>query len=148
MEAVEEAKDEGRDIAIMARTDARATLGLEEAIYRARMFADLGADILFVEAPCSEDEMEAICLKAKGCHMANMVEHGVTPLLPPSRLADLGYRIAAYPLTLMSASIYAMKKALSALKNSESFDEIIDFQELKSILGFQEYDEALSRLEK
>jgi 2-methylisocitrate lyase-like PEP mutase family enzyme len=131
----------------MARTDARATLGLNEAIERAKVFNDLGADILFVEAPCSEEEMETICIKAPGCHMANMVEHGKTPVLPPARLAELGYKIAAYPLTLLSASVYAMKLALAGLKNGEPFNAIMDFKELQSILGFPEYDKTLRRIE-
>ena len=80
--------------------------------------------------------------------MANMVEHGKTPVLPPAKLAELGYRIAAYPLTLLSASIYAMKNALSALKEGESSDALVDFKELQSIIGFPEYDETLRRLEE
>ncbi len=147
MEAKKEANAEGKDIVIMARTDARATHGLGEAIERAKIFAEMGADILFVEAPCSEDEMAAISRDVGGIQMANMVEHGKTPLLPPKRLEELGYRIAAYPLTLLSASLYAMKKALSALENGEAFNEILDFNDLQSFLGFPEYDETLNRLE-
>jgi 2-methylisocitrate lyase-like PEP mutase family enzyme len=148
IEAQKEAKEDGKDIVIMARTDARATLGLNEAIERAKIFANMGADILFVEAPCTEAEMETICIKAPGCHMANMVEHGKTPVLSPARLAELGYKIAAYPLTLLSASVYAMKKALAGLKKGELFDSIMDFKELQSIIGFPEYDEALKRFEE
>lgn len=148
IEAQKEARASGKDIVIMARTDARATLGLDEAIERAKIFIDLGADILFVEAPYSEEEMETICIKAPGCHMANMVEHGKTPVLPPARLAELGYKIAAYPLTLLSASVLAMKMALSKLKKGETFNAILDFKELQSIIGFPEYDETLKRLEE
>lgn len=148
IEAQKEALDNGKDIVIMARTDARATLGLDEAIERAKIFNDMGADILFVEAPCSEEEMEIICIKAPGCHMANMVEHGKTPVLTPVRLAELGYKIAAYPLTLLSASVYAMKMALSKLAKGESNNAIMDFKELQTIIGFSEYDETLKRLEK
>ena len=148
IEAREEAIALGKDIVIMARTDARATHGLEEAIERMKIFSDMGADILFVEAPCSEEEMKTICREVPGCQMANMVEHGITPLLPPERLAELGYKIAAYPLTLLSASIYSMRKALSALKEGRSFDDLIDFQDIQSLLGFPEYDETLRRLEE
>jgi 2-methylisocitrate lyase-like PEP mutase family enzyme len=70
-----------------------------------------------------------------------------TPVLPPARLAELGYKIAAYPLTLLSASTCAMKKALHALKAGESFDAIMDFKELQSVIGFPEYDETLKRLD-
>ncbi len=148
IEARAETQDSGRDIVIMARTDAGATQGLDEAIERARTFREMGADIIFVEAPCSEEEMAAVCRKVGGCQMANMVEHGKTPILPPKRLAELGYKIAAYPLTLLSASIYAMKKAVSAINNGETPDALIDFKELQSITGFTEYDETLRRLEE
>lgn len=147
IEARKEANDEGRDIVIMARTDARATHGLEEAIERMKIFSHMGADILFVEAPCSEDEMETICREVPGCQMANMVEHGKTPVLSPARLSELGYKIAAYPLTLLSASVFAMRKALSALRDGESFNALVDFKDLQSLLGFPEYDETLERLE-
>ncbi len=148
IEAQKEAKEDGKDIVILARTDARSTLGLDEAIERARIFGDLGADILFVEAPCSEEEMETICVKAPGCHMANMVEHGKTPILSPARLAEIGYKIAAYPLTLLSASVFAMKRALIKLKKGESNGDIMEFKDLQSIIGFTEYDETLKRLEE
>jgi 2-methylisocitrate lyase-like PEP mutase family enzyme len=147
IEARKESREDGKDIVIVARTDARATHGLEEAIERMKTFHGMGADILFVEAPRSEGEMAAICREVGGRQMANMVEHGKTPLFPPERLAELGYRIAAYPLTLLSASINAMIKALSALKKGESFNELVDFQELQSLLGFPEYDETLRRFE-
>ena len=148
IEAREEANATGRDIVIMARTDACATHGLEEAIERMKIFSDMGADILFVEAPGSEKEMEVICREVPGCHMANMVEHGKTPVLPPARLSELGYKIAAYPLTLLSASVYAMRNALSALKDGRFFDALVDFKDIQSLLGFPEYDETLRRFEE
>lgn len=147
IEAKKEANAEGKDIVIMARTDARATHGLEEAIERSKIFSDMGADILFVEAPYSEEEMATICSEVGGCQMANMVEHGKTPVLPPARLEELGYKIAAYPLTLLSASVYAMKKAISAINEGKPFDGLMDFQNLQSLLGFPEYDKTLSHLE-
>jgi 2-methylisocitrate lyase-like PEP mutase family enzyme len=147
IEARKEANSEGKDIVIMARTDARATHGLEEAIERAKIFAGMGADILFVEAPYSEDEMAAICRDAGGCHMANMLENGKTPVLPPKRLEELGYKIAAYPLTLLSSSLHAMRKALSALRKGEPFHDLLDFKDLQALLGFPEYDDTLNRLE-
>jgi len=113
--AAVEARDEGADILIMARTDARASEGLDEALLRARTFAKLGADLLFVEAPASEAEMKRICDEVPGHQMANMVEDGDTPVLPPERLEAIGYKIAAYPLTLLSAATRAMNDALHAL---------------------------------
>lgn len=95
MEARKEARANGDDILIVARTDARATLGLGEAIARAEVFREMGADVIFVEAPQSKDEMTAICREVGGCQMANMVENGITPVLAPEELQDIGFKIAA-----------------------------------------------------
>ncbi|MBU4010247.1 MAG: isocitrate lyase/PEP mutase family protein, partial [Proteobacteria bacterium] len=122
VEARNEAGKNDEDIVIVARTDARATTGLDEALFRAETFRNMGADIIFIEAPRSKKEMTKIG-KLGGCQMANMVEHGVTPVLPPKELESMGYRIAAYPLTLLSATACAMKKALARLKNGEITDE-------------------------
>ncbi|HYN39209.1 MAG TPA: isocitrate lyase/PEP mutase family protein, partial [Rhodospirillales bacterium] len=110
-----DARDEGADILVLARTDARATHGLDEAIARARAFSGAGADLLFVEAPRDEGEMARICGEAPGLHLANMLEGGATPVLPPGRLRTLGFAMAAYPLVLLSASIGAMQRALADL---------------------------------
>jgi len=145
--AAVEARDHGFDIAVMARTDARAVLGLEEALERARVFAEIGADILFVEAPTSEEEMKRVCAEAPGCHMANMVEGGVTPILPPERLAQLGYKIAAYPLTLLSAAAQAMNDALAAIGSGRTPERLLEFAELCTAVGFDRYDDELARLQ-
>lgn len=147
MEARTEALDQGEDIVIVARTDAQATIGMAEAIERANVFAEMGADILFVEAPGSEEEMVQICNQVGGIKMANMVEHGQTPVLPPASLKQMGYKIAAYPLTLLSASVYAMQQALKQLKEGKTPAELLDFTKLQSVVGFPEYDKTLQRLE-
>lgn len=140
IEAAVDARDAGRDILILARTDARATHGLDEAIQRARRFAELGADILFVEAPENRQEMERICDSLPGPKMANLVEGGKTPLLPPADLQQIGFSIAAYPLTLLSAAMRAMGDALAALKHGiHPHDELLGFEELKRIVGFDRY---------
>jgi 2-methylisocitrate lyase-like PEP mutase family enzyme len=120
---------------------------LAEAIERANIFADLGADIIFVEAPQSVAEMETICREVKGVKMANLVEHGATPLLPPTALQEMGFKIVAYPLTLLSSAAHAMLSALSNLKQGRTPTQILDFAHLQAIVGFPEYDAALSRLE-
>ena len=141
--AAVDAREAGADIMILARTDARHGHGLIEAIARARGFADLGADILFVEAPQSEAEMQRLTREAPGIHMANLVEGGATPLLPPEQLHDLGYRFAAYPLTLLSAAMKAIRDALEALAQYEHPGEaLLDFAELRKIVGFDAYYEA------
>ena len=143
--AAVEVRDEGSDILIMARTDARAAHDMEEALERARAFSELGADILFVEAPTTEKEMEQLCAEAPGRHMANMVEGGVTPILPPRRLEEIGYKIAAYPLTLLSAAVRAMNDALAAIVRGAPAERLLEFPELRKIVGFDAYDAALAR---
>jgi len=143
--AAVDARQEGADILILARTDARATLGLDEAIARAYGFIEAGADIVFVEAPETEAEMARICTDVPGHHLANMVEGGRTPLLPPDRLASLGFKIAAYPLTLLSAAAFAMREALSALAAGQKPDRLLAFAELQRLVGFSNYDTEARR---
>jgi 2-methylisocitrate lyase-like PEP mutase family enzyme len=143
--AAADARDEGAGILVMARTDARAMLGLDEALSRAYGFVEAGADIVFVEAPETEAEMARICAEVPGHHLANMVEGGRTPVLPPDRLAALGFKIAAYPLTLLSAAARAMRDALSALTAGRSPDRLLDFEELQRLVGFSDYDTEARR---
>jgi 2-methylisocitrate lyase-like PEP mutase family enzyme len=132
----------------MARTDARATHDLDEAILRAGTFSELGADILFVEAPASEAEMRRVCAEVPGIHLANMVHGGVTPILHPDRLQELGYRIAAYPLALLSAATRAMNDALAAIANADMAEPALSFAGLREIVGFDQYDAALARFDR
>ncbi len=146
LRAALDARDEGAEILVMARTDARATEGLEEAIARAQAFREIGADILFVEAPHTEAEMRRVCGEAPGCHMANLVEGGATPLLAPPVLQELGYRIAAYPLTLLSAAMKAMTEALAAMKSGAHPEALLlPFPELRRLVGFDAYYDAEQR---
>jgi 2-methylisocitrate lyase-like PEP mutase family enzyme len=143
--AAVDAREQGADLLVLARTDARAPLGLDEAIWRGRAFADLGADIVFVEAPRSEAEMQRICQEIPAPQHANLVEGGDTPVLPPARLEALGFRIAAYPLTLLSSAARAMQDALAALARGEAPTRLLGFDELRTLVGFDDYDAALAR---
>jgi 2-methylisocitrate lyase-like PEP mutase family enzyme len=145
--AAVDARDEldGEGLLVMARTDARAGHGLEEALWRAQAFADLGADILFVEAPQSEAEMEQICRAIAQPTMANLVEGGDTPILPLARLEAIGFKIAAYPLTLLSAATRAMQDALAALAAGTTPDGLLSFEALREIVGFDAYDAESQR---
>ncbi|MCG6897172.1 MAG: isocitrate lyase/PEP mutase family protein [Thiocapsa sp.] len=140
-----DARDAGAGILIVARTDARSALGLEEALWRLGAFADLGADILFLEAPRDEAEMRRFCAEVPGIRMANMLEEGVTPILPPARLAEIGYRIAAYPLTLLSSAVLAMREALIELAVGRTPARRVDFGTLRELVGFDAYDALLKR---
>tara|TARA_R110002072_G_scaffold54057_2_gene142011 strand:- start:799 stop:1761 length:963 start_codon:yes stop_codon:yes gene_type:complete len=140
IKAAVDARAEGSDILILARTDARHGHGLDEALERAARFAEQGADILFVEAPKNEAEMARICQELPGWKMANLVEGGETPMLPPARLEALGFSIAAYPLTLLSAAMNALQQTLQAMKSGQQHpDGLLDFSTLREIVGFDDY---------
>lgn len=104
------------DLLIIARTDALAAFGLEEACDRVRRYLDAGADMAFVEAPRSREALALIPQKVPGLHMANMVEGGLTPILPLQELAGMGYAVVLYANTAMRAGISAMQRAAAALR--------------------------------
>ncbi|MFM8331293.1 MAG: oxaloacetate decarboxylase [Candidatus Methylumidiphilus sp.] len=139
IQAAVDARDAGADILIMARTDACATDGLDEAIARCQLFREIGADISFLEAPESMADMRRYCAEVDGPKMANLIEHGKTPVLPLPELEAMGYKIAVYPLTLLSVSIHAMRMALTSLKRGETPAGQLNFEELKAAVGFPEY---------
>jgi|TARA_B110000483_G_scaffold31812_1_gene38668 2-methylisocitrate lyase-like PEP mutase family enzyme len=146
--AANDMRNEGYDILIMARTDANHTHGLKEAIARAQKFYELGADILFVEAPKNKKEMITICNEVPGHKVANIVEGGITPNLSMKELEDIGYKLAIYPLTVMSSAMKAMVKSLDLLfKDEDRSDLLLDFSDLRKKVGFDEYYEISSKYE-
>ncbi|SDT91174.1 oxaloacetate decarboxylase [Stappia sp. ES.058] len=146
IKAAVDAREEGSDILILARTDARHGHGLDEALERARAFKEAGADLLFVEAPHDVGEMETICREVPGWHMANLVEGGATPMLPHAELERIGYRLAAYPLTLLSTAIRAMQEALAEMAAGRHPDDaLLPFADLRKAVGFDAYYEEESR---
>ncbi len=112
--AVEARKDP--DTVIVARTDARAPLGLEEALARANRYASVGADVIFVEAPRTVEELERIAAEVSAPLLLNIVPGGLTPDLDHARLRELGYRIVIYPVTVVTAIVPAAIQALSGLR--------------------------------
>jgi 2-methylisocitrate lyase-like PEP mutase family enzyme len=129
------------DILIMARTDARAVHGFDEALARCQDFEAEGADIIFLEAPESEDEMRRFCgAMTKPC-MANMVPGGKTPVLPPDQLHKLGYKLALYPVMLLSSSIAAMQATLEGLRPGSKTPPppTVSFSDLQGVVGFPDY---------
>ncbi len=139
---------EEKDILIMARTDANHTHGIKEAIERAQIFHELGSDILFVEAPKTEDEMRLICQEVPGCKIANIVEGGLTPNLSMKELEDIGYNMAVYPLTALSSAMKAMVDSLNKLKiDDDRSSNLMSFTELRKRVGFDDYYEISSKYE-
>jgi 2-methylisocitrate lyase-like PEP mutase family enzyme len=138
IQAAVDARDAGADILIMARTDARACVDLDEAIERCRQFRKIGADITFLEAPLGVEEMRRYCREVDGPKMANLIEGGKTPLIAHSELESIGYKIAVYPLTLLNVSIRAMREALAGLAAGGA-TSAMDFEGLKAAVGFPAY---------
>ena len=134
----------GGDILIMGRTDARHEHGLDEAIARAATYAEIGADILFVEAPKTTDEMRRICDALPGPKMANIVEGGETPDLTNAELHEIGFSIAAYPLSLMAAAMQAMVTTLQSMRQDARPGQM-DFTDLRRRIGFDDYYEMSDR---
>jgi 2-methylisocitrate lyase-like PEP mutase family enzyme len=127
---------------IIARTDARTSLGLDEAIRRAQAYALAGADILFVESPESEDEMRQIGQSLKTPLVANMVEKGRTPVLSRDALEALGYKLAIFPVTALLASVHAMQNVYKQFQTQGSSADgqvpLFDFTDLTQLMGFED----------
>lgn len=143
--AVDARKESSADIIIIARTDARQAVSLEESLWRVQAFADAGADVLFIDALASKEEMQAFCnIFPKVPKMANMLEGGgKTPILSPMELEEIGFKIVSYPLSLLGVSIRAMQDALSGLKSGRipPPSTLPSFEEIKEIIGFNDYYE-------
>ncbi len=105
---------------IIARTDARAVTGLEDAIERGNRYAEAGADVVFIEAPRTEDEIQRIAREVKAPLLANMVGGGKTPAVKISELERLGFKIVIFPAVCMAAAVPAMERALTLLKERET----------------------------
>ena len=140
---------ESDDFLVIARTDSRTSLGLDEAIRRGQAFSKAGADMVFIEAPESEPEFERIGREIDAPLLANMVEGGFSPVLPAETLARLGFAIAIYPGT----GFLAMTKTLQGIyghlqSNHSSLDlpaEILSISEMHELMGFDEVREFEKR---
>ncbi|KAJ4835667.1 hypothetical protein Tsubulata_038997 [Turnera subulata] len=147
--AIDAREESGSDIVIIARTDSRQAISLDEALWRCRAFADAGADVVFIDALASREEMKALCAIAPLVpKMANMLEGGgKTPILSPVELEEIGFKLVAYPLSLMGVSIQAMQDALRAIKGGRvpPPGSMPTFEEIKDIVGFNAYYEEEKR---
>jgi 2-methylisocitrate lyase-like PEP mutase family enzyme len=136
--AVESREDS--DFLIIARTDARTSLGLDEALGRGEAYAKAGADALFIESPESEAEMERIGRTFDLPLVANMVEKGRTPVLGAQRLEGLGFSIAIYPATGFLAASAALERSYQSLKETGSSErvaaDLYDFDRFNQLIGF------------
>ena len=131
------------DLVLIARTDALAVEGLDGAIERALVYGEAGADVIFVEAPTTVAEVEAIARRVPRPTLINMFEGGKTPLVPLARLAELGYRVVIIPSDLQRAAIRAMEDTLVAIRrdgNSRAVaGRMASFDEREAVIGTPEY---------
>jgi len=138
--AIDARKD--RNFFIVARTDSRQALGLNEAITRGVAFKEAGADAVFIEAPQSKEEMKEIASRVPGPLVANMLERGVTPLMGPAELKELGYQLIVWPL----APLYSVAKTLAdtygTLRREGStikiLDKLMPFDDFNEIVGLDD----------
>ena len=139
IEVAAEARGSG-DFLIVARTDSRGSLGLDEAIRRGRAFSRAGADVVFIESPESEEEFERIGQEIDAPLLANMVEGGFSPILPAQTLARLGFTIALYPGTGFLTVAKALQDVYGHLQSSRSSlglpVETFSIGEMHDLMGF------------
>lgn len=136
------------DFVIMARTDANAVHGLDDALARMALYREVGADLLFVEAPRTIDEMRRICDELDGPNLANMIEGGATPLLSLAELAEIGFAAVTYPVAATFVVAKAMREFMTYLAKTGTtagfdpdmlrFDEFNDILDLKGLRDSEE----------
>ncbi len=132
------------DLLIMARTDACAMFGFEAAIERAQLFSEAGADILFVEAVTTAEEIRALPSRLKSPQLMNMVIGGKTPIFSAEELASLGYGIVLYANAALQGAVSGMQKALTVLRDSQRIDEnsglVVSFTERQRLVSKPQWD--------
>jgi methylisocitrate lyase len=132
-----------KDFVIVARTDARAPIGLDEAINRAKAYRKAGADVIFVEAPRSVKELARVAEEVDAPLVANMIEDGITPNLTADELFKLGYRIAVFPLSGLYSATYAMKQVFTELRKTGSTRNwrkfMVTFKDFNELVELQKY---------
>lgn len=135
------------DLLVIARTDARATTGLDDAIERARTYKQAGADILFVEAPETPEEIERVARELPGPLLLNMFQGGKTPVLPLANLERMGYKLVIVPSDLQRVAVRAMQLAAAALLSSGNTAglDAISFADRDELIDKPAWDDLESR---
>ena len=142
--ALDTRRDE--DFVLIARTDARAVEGIDAAIERAQRYGEAGADLCFVEAPQSRDELARVAAEIPKPQLANMLPGGLTPILSADELQELGFRIVVDPISTLLATGKIVQRLAKAMLDSGRVDAIGDsmlsFDEVKSVLGLGEFEQS------
>ena len=138
----------GEDLVIIGRTDARAPLGLDEAIRRGRLYTEAGADIVFVEAPQSVGELEKIAASFDAPLFANMIEGGKTPFLSADALERIGFKMVVYPLSGLFAATRAVQEMAAHLRGTGStagYGRMVSFAEFEEVIGVDRFRDIEAR---
>lgn len=134
------------DLILMARTDSLAVYGIDEAIERGNRYAEAGADIIFIEAPPSVEDMRRMCREVKAPMSANMVEGGKTPILIAKELQDIGYSIVTFPLSTLYAAAWGVRMAMKVLSTNGTtsgyMDKMITFSDFNNLVGLEKVRET------
>lgn len=141
---------QNKELLIIARTDARAVNGLEDALDRANSYVEAGADMIFVEAPQTIEELQEVPKHVKDVPLvANMIEHGRTPILKPQELAAMGYNVVFWPCTapyLVTKAVLNVFGELYKAGTTEAvIDQLVPFPEFNSLVGLDHYNELEKR---
>jgi carboxyvinyl-carboxyphosphonate phosphorylmutase len=138
-----------KDFIIVARTDARAPIGLDEAIARGKAYRKAGADVIFVEAPRSVEELKRVANEIDAPLVANMIEGGATPNLSANELLRIGYRIAVFPLSAIYSATFAMRQVLTELKNTGTTKEgrniMVTFKDFNQFMDLDHFRDLEKR---
>ena len=141
-----------KDFIIVARTDARATEGLDNAIQRGLFYKKTGADAIFIEAPKTIQEMQKIGNSINAPLVANMIEGGATPIISKSKLHNMGFKIILYPLSVLFSNTFATFQTLKELKKSgatkKSKNKMINFNQFNEIVELSKYTKLEKRYKK
>ena len=134
---------EDNEFIIVARTDSLAQFGIEEAIERGKEYERIGADVIFIEAPKTIDQMELIAKEIKAPLLANMIEEGITPNLTADQLRKIGFKMVVFPLSALYSATFAIKQTLQTLKKmgttKELKNKMITFQEFNDLVNLSAY---------
>ena len=130
------------DFLVIARTDARAVSGLEEAIRRGKIYEKAGADVIFIESPQTEEELKMVAESFDKPAMANMIEGGKTPLLKATELNEMGFKLVAFAVSCLLAATKAMQRAMKVLREEGTTQaiaaEMTNFGDFNNLIGFPE----------
>lgn len=150
LRSVLDLRDEGIDLYLVARTDARAAVSIQEAIDRAKAARDLGADAVFVEAPENIADLERVASEVEGVvRVANMIEGGRTPLLSPAELHDVGYDLIVTPLSAILSAAKALQNTFAQLKEQgtlrDRMDLVVSFRDFEPLVDLRTHQDLEQR---